>query len=175
MGRAVYFSEVSEKTSGRFGGILLLPAQVQNQLHDEVLDLVAHFAVVLVLHGDRIGDRPFHRRYFQPDRHTAHVHQKINVADVDGRQALGVVGAQIEVLLLHGAEGIGGQPARRGQAGARGQQNVGAVSAGEGFRHLAAAGVPDTNEQDPLGRHYNFSRKSEWTRKSAVSSGWNVA
>ena len=57
------------------------------------------------------------------------------------------------------------------------EENDRAISPREAFRHLAAARVSDTNEQDLLlgVRGHNLSRNRQCTRASEVSSGWNVA
>src|ERR1017187_9370227 len=92
-------------------------------------------------------------------------------------QTLGKMIAQIDIPLLHHADGIGSY--RRGwrQAYAGRNHDVAAERARESLRHLAAAGIADTDEQNTLltrGSH-SFSRNRLCTRTSLVSSGWKAA
>src|SRR5450432_4048202 len=104
--------------------------------------------------------------------------------------ALGEVFAQVDAFFVHGPDRVGRHRVGRHHA-------VRAKRARETFRHLAAAGVADTDEQNALlvplvhsfsrkiiaapekssllPKNHSFSRNSLCTRESVVSSGWNVA
>src|ERR1035441_8418426 len=108
---------------------------------------------------------------------TAHINDEIELrAPSQLADALGEMIPQIEVLLVHGEDGVRRQVGGGTQPRAGGDQDIAAVGAREGLRHLAAAGVTDAHEEDSfqLAAH-SFSRNSAWTRVSRVNSGWNVA
>src|SRR5450432_1431868 len=111
--------------------------------------------------------------------------------------ALGEVFAQVDAFFVHGPDRVGRHRVGRKHARRGRHHAVRAKRARETFRHLAAAGVADTDEQNALlvplvhsfsrkiiaapekssllPKNHSFSRNSLCTRESVVSSGWNVA
>src|SRR5580765_8373219 len=84
--------------------------------------------------------------------------------------------AHLDSLLVHRFERIRRDDSRGCESGARRRNYIAAVNSREGLRHLATAGVPNTDKKDTLqGLAHSFSRKYRWTRESSVSSGWKVA
>src|SRR2546423_13082734 len=83
--------------------------------------------------------------------------------------------AEVDPFFVHGVERVGRDASGRGQPGAGGDKHVAAVRAGEALRHLATAGIANTDKKYSLQRRaHSFSKKYRWTRASLVSSGWKV-
>src|SRR5271157_4020800 len=164
------------------GGLL---AQINDQRHYQLLDLIADLAVLVILHEDRIVDFPFEnlgaRGQIFGDRTATQVHDQVEFGAPQMTETFGELIAQVDVFFAHGFEGIGSDSYGGRETGTGGDQDICAIGAGEGFRHLAAAGVADAEKEDAFAligvrswSLHNFFRKSAWTRESAVSSGWKV-
>src|SRR5439155_2539178 len=109
---------------------------------------------------------------------AAHIDNQVESRARQVADGFGKMVAQVETLLGHRAHSVARYRHRRRQAGAGGNDHVAAISARKGFGHLAAARIPDAHKEDPpglplhsFGSPLSFSRKSRWTRESAVSSG----
>src|ERR1035438_3241797 len=157
-----------------------LLAEIDDQRHYQLFDFIADLAVLFVLHEDRVVDFPFENfgaggQIFGYGTATQ-VDDQVEFRAAQMAETFGKLVAQVDVFFGHGLEGVGGDAYGGGETGTGGDEDIGAIGAGEGFGHLAAAGVADAEEEDAFalfGGHrlsvHNFFRKSAWTRESAVN------
>ena len=123
-----------------------------------------------------VTDRGMEHELAAGDGQATHVDVKVRIRRRHFVQALGEGVLEKDVLLAHDAHGLFGDGGGREEAGAPGVHDIAAVSAGEALGHLAAASVADADEDDAAHRcGYSLWRKSSCTRRSLLSSGWNVA
>ncbi len=132
--------------SSRFGllGFFGVAAQIQDQTHDQVLELVTHLLVNLLAAPDRIFDFPL----TDLDRHprgkllAADIHDHIQHRHINGSQILWVLSVDIDILSLHHLFGKRLNDGSRREAGALRLKNIRSVSPGKSFRHLTAERFP---------------------------------
>src|ERR1035441_2028847 len=152
---------------------------MQSMFHHQLFDCVPHLAVFRIFHKHRIGHFPIHDPPLEllGQEEAGHIDHQIEIRAPQMTQTFRKMIPQIDTPLLHQADGIGSYRGGRRQADAGRNHDVAAERARESLRHLAAAGIADTDKQHTLlmRRSHSFSRNRLWTRTSLVSSGWKVA
>ena len=126
--------------------------KVKDESHDLHFDLIPHGFIDRFAAANGIFDGPFANGHGHADgqRRATHVHDEIEGADRDGVQALGRLGVDIDVLGFHDLFRQGLNDGSWREAGACRFHDIGAVLARKAFRHLAAAGIADAEEEDLL-------------------------
>ena len=127
-------------------------AQFQNELHHQLFDGVPNLAVFRIFHEHRIGHFPIHNPplEFLRQEEAGHIDHQVEIRPPQMPQTFRKMIPQIDILLVHRADGIRSHRRRRRQACAGRNHHVAAVRPREALRHLAAAGIADTDEQHAL-------------------------
>ena len=123
-------------------------AKFQHKLHHQVFQLVAHLAEHSIVLAHGIEHYPVARGNLQSLGNwlSAHIDHDIERSPLIKFKALGKLLVDRKIFFQHGLASHIGNALGGHQPGAEGVQYVGTVSAGEPFRHLAAAGVADANK-----------------------------
>src|SRR4051812_47452215 len=124
----------------RFAGISLA-SEVQDQLHDQLLDLVAHRAILLGRAAYGVAYFPVSGIRELADRHTAEIDHQVEMPRWKGAEGLWKMRGEVDVLLRHAVARFDRDAHGGGESGALRRHDVFTVGAGESFGHLAAAGV----------------------------------
>ena len=99
------------------------------------------------------------------DKPCFHIYNNIHLAERHVLETLGPVAIQRDPLFTEHIVGFGRNPPKWMRAGAPGLNPVPAEMVGECFRHLAAAGVAETNEEDVDGfTVWAMARLGHWGR-----------
>src|SRR6266550_2181153 len=128
----------------------LLAAQLEDQFHDELFDLVPRGAIQLVGPTDRIVHLPLDGQRVSGDWVAADVDHQVEIRVRKQTHRLRKLGGDVDVLFGHRLARFLRNNHRRSESGAVGRHDILAVLVSEAFGHLAAAGVAYADEQYPL-------------------------
>ena len=99
------------------------------------------------------------------------VYDKVHLLEADSVEALGKLACHVDIAFAENAAGGLRNAAGGAQTGAGRLQNVGAMSAGKGLRHLAAAGIAHADKQDTklaVRVHWHLQNRRRSCRRESI-------